>query len=169
MTGAAPARVDSAERAAHGAWAMEYVHATTVAIDGRGVLIRGAPGGGKSDPALRLIDAGARLVADDQTGLRRDGGRLIAAARAASAGRLEVRGLGIVEVPRLAEAPVGLVVDLVPAEEVQRLPEPASVLLHGVRVPRLAIAPFQASAAAKLRPAARAGGVAGLDDDDKGR
>ena len=148
---------------------MEYVHATTVAIDGRGVLIRGAPGGGKSDPALRLIDAGARLVADDQTGLRRDGGRLIAAAPAASAGRLEVRGLGIVEVPRLAEAPVGLVVDLIPAEEVQRLPEPASVLLHGVRVPRLAIAPFQASAAAKLRPAARAGGAAGLDDDDKGR
>ena len=83
MTGAAPARVDSAGRAAHGAWAMEYAHATTVAIDGRGVLDRGAPGGGKSDLALRLIDAGARLVADDQNGLRRDGGRLIAAAPAA--------------------------------------------------------------------------------------
>jgi serine kinase of HPr protein (carbohydrate metabolism regulator) len=58
----------------------ETVHATCVAIDGRGILIRGRSGAGKSDLALRLIDRGARLVSDDYTILAASGGRLRAAA-----------------------------------------------------------------------------------------
>lgn len=145
---------------------MDHVHGTTVALDGVGVLIRGVAGAGKSDFALRLIDQGARLVADDQTELSRDGARLMAAAPAATAGRMEVRGLGIVEVPHQAQAEVCLVVDLVAADNVPRLPAPEWVTFHGVQVPRLALAAFEASAAAKLRLAVKAMAVARRGGDD---
>src|SRR3546814_14236208 len=74
---------------------MQTVHATTVALDGTGVLLRGPAGSGKSDLALRLIDQGARLVADDRTALALEGGRIIARAPETIAGRTEVRGLEI--------------------------------------------------------------------------
>ncbi len=144
---------------------MDHVHGTTVAVDGRGVLIRGASGAGKSDLALRLIDEGAQLVADDQTGLSRSGTRLMAVAPAATAGRLEVRGLGIVHVRHRAQAELCLVVDLVDLDKVPRLPEPETASLHGVDVPRLALAAFDASATAKLRLAVRAMGVARRSGD----
>ena len=98
------------------------LHATAVAIDGRAVLLRGAPGAGKSDLALRLIDAGARLVADDQSALARRGDVVIVRAPAAIAGLLEVRGIGIFRLDALAEAPLALIVDLAPADAVERLP-----------------------------------------------
>jgi HPr Serine kinase C-terminal domain len=72
------------------------VHGTVVAIDGGGVLLRGPSGRGKSDLALRLIDAGARLVADDQVLLQRSGMQVLARAPAVLAGLLEIRGVGIV-------------------------------------------------------------------------
>jgi serine kinase of HPr protein (carbohydrate metabolism regulator) len=132
------------------------VHGTTIEIAGTGVLLRGAPGSGKSDLALRLIDAGARLVADDRTLLRREGDRLVASAPAAIAGRLEVRGIGILTMPSVTESVLRLVVDLVGPAAVERLPEPRSVHLLGLDLPLLSLAPFEASAAAKLRLAARA-------------
>ncbi len=144
---------------------MEQVHGTTVALGNVGVLICGVAGAGKSDLALRLIDQGARLVADDQTMLSRDGTRLMAAAPAATAGRMEVRGLGIVEVPHQAQAEVCLVVDLVEADNVERLPQPEWITFDGVRLPRLALAAFEASATAKLRLAVKAMGVARRGDD----
>src|SRR5438105_12471801 len=102
------------------------VHATAVAIatasGPRAVLLRGASGSGKSDLALRLIDAGARLVADDQSELSRRGDTLVVRAPATITGLLEVRGIGIVRLDALAEAPVVLLVDLVPAETLERLP-----------------------------------------------
>lgn len=132
--------------------AMTRVHASCVAIDGRGVLLRGPSGSGKSDLALRLIDAGARLVADDQTELTAADGEVIAAPPTSLAGLMEVRGLGVVRMPDHAErAPVRLVIDLVPAAEVERMPAPASVTLAGIALPRLALAPFEASAPAKVR------------------
>lgn len=131
------------------------VHATCVEIGGVGVLIRGAPGAGKSDLALRLIDGGARLVADDYTDLAVVAGRLVARAPASIAGRLEVRGLGVVEAPAVAEAPIGLVVDLVAASAVERLPDARTCAYLGFDVPLLALAAFEGSAAAKLRLAAR--------------
>ena len=89
------------------------VHATAVAIDGRAVLLRGASGSGKSDLGLRLIDAGGRLVADDQSELRRQGRMIIVRAPATIAGLIEVRGVGLFRVDALSEAPVALIADLV--------------------------------------------------------
>ncbi len=141
----------------------ELLHATCVALDGRdgplGVLLRGTSGAGKSDLALRLIDRGARLVADDQCEVTIEDGaagpRLIARAPAEIAGMLEVRGLGIAEVPSLAQAPVALVVDLVARDQVERLPDAAAAEILGVDLPRLALDPFEAAAPAKLDLALR--------------
>lgn len=130
---------------------MHLVHATSVEIGGHAVLIRGPSGGGKSDLALRLIDGGATLVADDQTAVTIEGGRLFVGVPDTIAGLLEVRGLGIVRMAHRARAPLALVVDLVQAKEVDRLPEPSSAQLLGLMVPRVALAAFEASTPAKVR------------------
>jgi serine kinase of HPr protein (carbohydrate metabolism regulator) len=135
------------------------VHATCVALRPRGrtwraVLLRGPSGAGKSDLALRLVESGARLVSDDQTELVRSGRAVIATPPARIAGLIEARGVGIVRLARgqlLARAPVALLVDLVPSEGIERLPEPARERLLGIDLPVLALAPFEASALAKLR------------------
>ena len=132
------------------------LHASTVAIDGHAVLLRGPTGAGKFDLALRLIDAGARLVADDQSELSRRGDRIIARAPATIAGLIEVRGIGIVRLEALAEAPLALVVDLVAAEAIERLPVRRTEPILGLSLPRIEVAPFEPSAAAKLRLALRA-------------
>ncbi len=132
------------------------LHATAVAIDGRAILLRGVSGSGKSDLALRLIDAGARLVADDQSELCRQGDRIIVCAPATIAGLIEVRGIGIMRLDALAEAAVALLVDLAPSEEIERLPAWHSETILGLTLPRITVAPFDASAAAKLRLALRA-------------
>ncbi|WP_114860325.1 HPr kinase/phosphorylase [Azospirillum brasilense] len=121
-----------------------------------GVLLRGPSGSGKSDLALRMIDAGALLVADDRVELRVDDGRVMATAPAALAGLLEVRGVGIMPVPAATQAEIALVVDLVPRDAVERLPEEDTIDLLDRAVPRLALCPFDASAPAKLKLAAAA-------------
>jgi serine kinase of HPr protein (carbohydrate metabolism regulator) len=124
------------------------------------VLIRGAPGAGKSDLALRLIDDGARLVADDQVRLNFDDGGIKVTAPAAIAGMIEVNGLGLARLDDdsiVAEAKLILLVDLVETAEVERAPERAWETVLGVEIPRLAVAPFEASAPAKLRLAAGRG------------
>ena len=130
---------------------MLQLHATCVAWKGIGVLLRGRSGSGKSDLALRLIESGARLVADDRCDLVRMGSRLLVSAPAAIKGLIEARGVGIVRCPALRRAPLGLVVDLVPRRRMERLPEPASFAALGIAVPLIRLAPFEASAAAKLR------------------
>lgn len=130
---------------------MIRVHGTSVALGGDGILLRGPSGSGKSDFALRLIDEGGRLVADDQTELRLVGGELSMSAPATIAGQIEVRGIGILRLPALPAAPLRLVVDLVAPAQVERLPEPRRTELLGRQVPLLALAPFEASAPAKLR------------------
>jgi len=135
---------------------MVTMHGTCVLLSGIGVLLRGESGSGKSDMALRLIDGGARLVADDRVVLRAEDGRLTATAPETLAGLLEVRGVGILPVPTAESAELGLVVDLVPPDRVERLPEPAREPVLGVSLPHLHLAPFEASAPAKLRLAAAA-------------
>ena len=130
---------------------MVLVHASCVALEGRGVLLRGAPGAGKSDLALRLIEGGARLVADDQVALTSSGGMLLAAPPARIAGLLEVRGIGVVSLDFVPQCPVDLVIDLAEPHAVERMPEAATVELSGHRVRRVALAPFEASAPAKVR------------------
>ncbi len=139
---------------------MGSVHATCIAVDGVGVMLRGPSGSGKSDLALRLIDGGAVLVADDQVQLSKgdgeDGGRLIARSPAAIAGLLEVRGIGLLPAPSQPSAPVGLVVDLKPGGEIDRMPEPATCAYLGIRLPLIALDPFRSSAPAALRLAVAA-------------
>jgi RNase adaptor protein for sRNA GlmZ degradation len=138
------------------------LHATCVAIGGAAVLLRGPSGAGKSDLALRLVEGGARLVADDQVEIAAENGRLIARAPAAIAGKLEVRGVGIVPVATQASAPVALIADLVAPGDVERLPDPAAETIVGIAIARVALAPFEHSAPAKLRLAlARAAGHIG--------
>ena len=126
-------------------------HATAVAIEGEAVLLRGAPGSGKSDLALRLIDDGAQLIADDQTILRRVGSRVVTSAPPAIVGLIEIRGVGILRVDSTEAAPLLLIADLVASGEVERLPEGRCETVLGVDVPVITLAPFEASAPAKLR------------------
>lgn len=137
----------------------DTVHGTCVAIGGAGVLIRGAPGAGKSDLALRLVEDGAKLVSDDRVRLRRDGDRVLASAPEAIAGLLEVNGVGLVRIEgsrRAGETPLALVCDLAKGTA-ERLPRPMSETVLGIPVPRLALDPFEVSAPAKLRLAAGRG------------
>ncbi len=127
------------------------VHGTCVELFGLGVLLRGPSGSGKSDLALRLIDGGARLVADDQVALTAEAGRIQATAPTRIAGRIEVRGVGIVEVATIEAAPIVLVVDLVAPADVPRLPDPSECQLAGTTLRSIALAPFEASATAKVR------------------
>jgi HPr kinase/phosphorylase len=138
-----------------------FIQATCVAVDGLGVLLRGPSGSGKSELALQLIDGGARLVADDGVELRRQGERLFArlppGAPGSVRGRIELRGLGILPAPAVAEAPLDLVIDLVPTDALERLPETLTVELLGVAIPLLRLSAQEPSAAAKVRLAVRAG------------
>lgn len=131
------------------------VHGTAVAIAGGAVLLRGPSGAGKSDLALRLIDGGARLVADDQVLLHRDGERVLTRAPVSIAGLIEARGIGLLRIEPLDQAPLVLIADLLPSDQIERLPEANFETLLGIDVPLLALAPFEASATAKLRFALR--------------
>jgi len=135
---------------------MTLLHGTAVVLGRAGLLLRGPSGAGKSDLALRLIDGGARLVADDQVRLERSGNELRMTAPATIAGLIEVRGIGLMHLPRAAEAPLRLVCDLVPREAVERLPENTSCELLDVTVPRVALCAFDSSTPAKLRLALKA-------------
>ena len=126
----------------------ELLHASTVAIGGRAVLIEGPSGSGKSDLALRLLDRGAMLVADDQTLVVRTPAGLVARPPQAIEGRMEVRGIGIATFPHLAEAPVALLVRLDP--EPPRLPERRRRVIAGREVRIIVLDPRPASAAVKV-------------------
>ncbi len=130
---------------------MTLVHASCVAIGGTGVLLRGPSGSGKSDLALRLIDAGAELVADDYVELTAQGESVRAAPPDRLAGLIEVRGLGLVRMPHRRRAALRLVVDLAPARDVERLPDATTETLVGIALPRLVVAAHDISAPAKIR------------------
>jgi serine kinase of HPr protein (carbohydrate metabolism regulator) len=133
----------------------ETVHATCVAIAGRAVLIGGRSGQGKSDLALRLIDRGADLVSDDYTLVRRHDGRLLAAAPETIAGKIELRGVGILEYPAVRDVPVALFVDLdvaairLPANEEKRMVAGVALPVVGLNA-REPSAPIKVEAALKL-------------------
>lgn len=135
----------------------ENIHASCVAIDGRAVLITGDSAAGKSDLALRLIDRGAVLVSDDQVLLSVEGVRLVATAPATIAGKIEVRGIGIVPILCQSPMPVALLIELTTPE---RMPEPRRRRLCGVDVPVVALDAFEASAPIKAELALRQWGLA---------
>ncbi|MFM2100322.1 MAG: hypothetical protein RLZZ366_1861 [Pseudomonadota bacterium] len=127
----------------------ESFHASSVAIDGKAVLIAGRSGSGKSDLALRLADRGAALISDDYTVLTRLEGRLIASAPETIAGKIEARGVGVVDWPAGKPAPVALMIVL--GEPVPRMPERDNIrVLAGVDVPVFALAGLEPSAPIKV-------------------
>jgi serine kinase of HPr protein (carbohydrate metabolism regulator) len=127
----------------------ETIHASTVAVDGRAVLISGPSGSGKSDLTLRLLDRGFTLVSDDQTIVKREGDRLIASAPPNIKGKLEIRGIGIVDMETVENAPVALYVEL--TSEIVRLPDDRRERpVLGVNLPLISVDAQTASAASKV-------------------
>jgi serine kinase of HPr protein (carbohydrate metabolism regulator) len=127
------------------------LHASCVSIDSKAVLILGVSGSGKSDLALRLIDGGAALVGDDQIILTRNGSRILASPAARLEGLLELRGVGIMQLPYEGKVTLTLAVSLVNAEEVERLPELQFFDCLGYQVPLLSLHAFDHSTPAKIR------------------
>lgn len=129
------------------------VHATCVAFDNRGVLLRGHSGAGKSDLALRLIESGANLVSDDQVVITARKNRLVASPPSALEGMLEVRGVGICQYPFQAESDLCFVVDLDQKTLPERLPDLCrqKTMILGVNIPLFLLDPFQTSAPDKVR------------------
>jgi serine kinase of HPr protein (carbohydrate metabolism regulator) len=127
----------------------ENIHGSTVAIDGRSVLISGPSGSGKSDLALRLLDRGFTLVSDDRTIVRKVGSKLVASAPDTIKGKLEIRGVGIVEMDTVTDVPVALVVEL--TSDIQRLPEDdRERLILGISIPLISVDAMAASAPSKV-------------------
>jgi HPr kinase/phosphorylase len=127
------------------------VHASAVLVGARAVLIRGPSGSGKSRLALDLIEAArtgslrfALLIGDDRVHLDRAGGRLLVRPAQALAGLIEVRGVGVRQIPYEPSGVVGLVVDL-DAADAERLPETCETEIEGIKLPRLAVAPGNAA------------------------
>ncbi len=130
------------------------VHGTALMLEGCGVLIQGASGAGKSRLALALLDqAGCHvvpareaateeqsaLVGDDRLTFSTDDGALYASVPETIAGKLEMRGVGIVNLPWVARARLDLVVDIVPLEIIDRMPDAQGVTIQGCRLSQLQV------------------------------
>lgn len=127
----------------------ENLHASTVASGGRAVLIAGPSGSGKSDLALRLLDRGFTLVSDDRTIVRKEGRRILASAPETIKGKLEIRGIGIVDMEQVNDVPVALVVEL--TSEITRLPDDSRErLVLGEGIPLISVDAMSASAPSKV-------------------
>ncbi len=136
---------------------LQLVHATCVALEHQGVLLLGPSGSGKSDLALRMIERGAELVADDQVELTADRFGLWATAPQRIAGLLEVRGIGILRLPYQLQMPIRLAVEMLPqTAPVERLPEPAIFEALDRTVPKIALHALEPSAPTKILFALRA-------------
>lgn len=112
------------------------LHASAVALNGCGVLIRGASGSGKSTLALDLIARGAALVADDRVIVSLRDGALWMRAPETLFGLIEARGIGILRAPPCPGATVAAVIDM-DVVETDRLPPFRNTVLLGVDLPLL--------------------------------
>lgn len=121
------------------------IHASCVALAGKGLLILGRSGSGKSSLALEMMGLGAELVADDRVELCMESDRVMAVAPKAISGLIEARGIGLLRARHAGPVPLGFVVDL-DETETARLPEPRTIrvlrqslpLLRAVNAPHFA-------------------------------
>ena len=128
------------------------LHATTIAVNQQAVVITGAPGAGKSDLALRMIDAGAVLVSDDQTELSVIDDVLVASPPISIAGMIELRHVGLITMPYIKQVPVALTIDLVGSDyPLERLPDLDLVLWLDHPVRRIRLPSYAASTPCKIR------------------
>ena len=129
----------------------ETVHATCVAIGGRAGPIFGRSGGGQSDLPLRLIDRGATLVSDDYTIVTPSDGALVTSPPATIAGKMELRGVGIIDLAHASDVPAALIVDL--DHDPDRLPEPGTRDIAGIAIPVITLHGLEPSAPIKVEKA----------------
>ena len=132
------------------------LHASCVSLGGAGLLLLGVPGSGKSSLALRLMERGWSLVADDQVEITPQEHGLAAAPPGPLAGRLEIRGLGVFEALPHAATRLLLVARLRPAGTIARLPEPSRWRAHGVELPEFPLDAADVAAPEKAAWARRA-------------
>jgi len=136
---------------------------TCVAVHGRGVLIDGLPGTGKSALALSLIDRGAMLVGDDSVMLEAREDRLFARPHPRTRAMLEVRNLGILPFPVCDEAPVALAI-LLDAEAPRYIDGPRQLRILGTRIPLLHVWPRTEPLAIKVELALACYGLPAAPD-----
>jgi len=130
---------------------MQRLHATCVSLAGTGLLITGPSGSGKSDLALRLIDGGALLVADDQVELLTRNNHLIARCPDNIIGLIEARHIGVLQVPHAGSALIAAVLEPGEPATLERIPQPAQITLLGLPRPLLRLPYLHASTPAKIR------------------
>ncbi len=126
-------------------------HATSVVFCGHGLLLMGASGSGKSDMALRLMDAGGSLVSDDYTHITVKNQHLFGSPPDTIKGLIEVRGVGLFNVPYLCSARMDVVVMCDTKEALERIPPVMRCDIEGVSLRQIIFYPFESSAVAKLR------------------
>lgn len=128
------------------------LHATAVSIQGEALIITGPSASGKSDLAMRLIDRGAQLIADDNIVIMGDHNAPIAAQSEHHINALEIRGVGIIAMDCVNKIPLKIIVQL--TDTYEHIPSPLPLISYGHYVlPCLKISPFEISAPIKIEQA----------------
>ncbi len=130
---------------------MSLIHATSVSFMDKGVLIKGPSGSGKSNLAFRLISMGAILISDDYTEVYKEKDRLFLSPPPKIKGKMELRGIGLVDMPFTSKVPLDLIIDLVDQKGIPRLPEKTSTLFEGKKLPYYKMCAFDSSTPEKIR------------------
>ena len=130
---------------------MDSFHGTAVSYHGCGILIRGPSGSGKSDLALRLIDDGAILIADDQVQIKFVGKELHLSAPNSISGLIEIRGVGVIRIKHVSRVPLSLIVDINTKEQLQRLPAIKKEVINNIHISVIRINAFESSTIAKIK------------------
>jgi len=126
-------------------------HATSVVFCGRGLLLMGPSGSGKSDLALRIMDAGGSLISDDYTQLTVSNHQLFGSPPENIKGMMEVRGVGLLRVPYIRSTRLDVVITCDSIESIERMPQAIHTEIEGIQLRQLSLYPFESSAVAKLR------------------
>lgn len=128
----------------------KVIHASCISINGKAVLLMGESGSGKSDLALRLIDRGALLVADDYTSVSLERNILFASPPQNIAGLIEIRGMGVMNLSFVENIPLKFAVMLTDREKIERIPEESFFYCLDCKLPLIYLCAYDASSVAKI-------------------